>query len=190
MPTGATPVSVVNAAIELTGTQQFITSLTDGSTAANAAAVVYPVVVQLLLRQLDPDFARVTGVLAPVVGATYQPFSVVYTYPSDCLRMRQITPPASGTGALADPFDPLPISWQVAYAVGGGGSKIIATNQQDATGTYTTANTTEAMWDSAFLDAVTRRLGNPLAMAIAGRPDYARELLEQSERYAGTRRVM
>jgi hypothetical protein len=29
-----------------------------------------------------------------------------------------------------------------------------------------------------------RRLANPLAMALAGRPDFARELLQESQQYA------
>lgn len=183
-----TAAGIVNAALELIDAQVQITSLTDGSVEANAAQVVYQPCVLLLLRQTDPDFARTTAVLTVGSGSpgywTYE-----YLYPADCVRARQVRPPKSGTGALVDPFDPLPVRAEIAYDPKGGGAttpaKVILTNQQNAWLTYTTSLVTEAMFDAAFVEALTRRLGNPLAMAIAGRPDFARELLEESERYAG-----
>jgi uncharacterized protein with ATP-grasp and redox domains len=61
--------------------------------------------------------------------------------------------------------------------------KIIATDLANALAVYTTSNVTEDQWDSVFLQSVIRQLANPLAMAVAGRPDYARELLEEAARY-------
>ena len=82
-----TSTTVVNMALELIGTQTQITSLTDGSAEANAASVVYAPVVQLMLRELDPDFARRTAALA-LSGAAVPviPWAYDYTYPADCVR--------------------------------------------------------------------------------------------------------
>ncbi len=62
--------------------------------------------------------------------------------------------------------------------------KLILTNQTVALAMYTSNLATEAMFDSAFAEAVSRRLGNAVAMALAGRPDFARELLQEAESYS------
>ncbi len=49
---------------------------------------------------------------------------------------------------------------------------------------YTSNLATEAMFDSAFAEAVSRRLGNAVSMALAGRPDFAKELLQEAEQYS------
>lgn len=185
-----TPASIVNEALTFIDSQAFITNLTDGSVEANAAAVVYQPTMYLLMREMDPDFARTTAVLALAATASpLPPFQYEYLYPTDCLRARQVAPPPSGLGALVDPYDPQPIPSEVAYDPNAQGAavpaKVILTNQQNAWLSYTTSNATEADMDPAFVEAFARRLANPLAMAIAGRPDFAKEVLEQSERYAG-----
>ena len=62
--------------------------------------------------------------------------------------------------------------------------KVVLTNQQGALIVYTSNGPPETVWDPDFAEAMARRLASPFAMAIAGRPDFARELLEKSERYS------
>lgn len=188
MPTGLTSTIVVNAALEQIAAQTQITSLADGSAAAKAANVVYVPTVELMLRELDPDFARFTAPLtlsaaiAPVVPWAYE-----YLYPSDMLRLRQVRPPGSGTGSLSDPNDPVPIRANVAFdTISAVVTKVILTNQVNALAVYTSSQITEAAWDSVFADAVIRRLANPLAMAASGRPDFAEKILMQSAMMAQT----
>lgn len=182
----ATQIQIVNAALVLINSQSQITALNDGSTEANAANAVYATVVQLLLRQMDPDFARKGGILVLNPNQTQTsatPFAFVYTYPADCLRVRQVAP---AIGAY-DVNDPQPVRAAIAFdpLTMGGPAKVILSNQPSALAIYTTSLVTEAQFDPGFTEAVIRRLASPLAMAIAGRPDFARELLEESERYAG-----
>jgi len=177
MPVGLTQATVVNAALQQIAAQTRITSLADGSPAANQAQVVYAPTVNLLLRELDPDFARLTAALTTFAGTPPLGWQYMYTYPADCLRLRQVAPPATGPGALVDPFDPQPIRYNVAQS---GTQEIIATNQQNAVAVYTTSTVTEDDWDAIFADAVIRRLANPLGMAASGRPDWAKELLQQA----------
>lgn len=185
---------VVNAALEQIAAQQQITSLTDGSPAAVSAGIVYAPTVQLMLRELDPDFARFTAALSVAVSPSQvPPWAFEYVYPADCVRLRNVRPPASGPGSLSDPNNPVPIRANVAFDLIPTGSppaptatKVILTNQQNALAVYTTSSVTEAQWDAAFTDTVIRRLANPLAMALSGRPDFAREILEQSARMAAT----
>ena len=178
----------MNAALEQIASQTRITSLTDGSPVANQAAVVYQPTVELMLRELDPDFARYTFALALSAAVTpVPPWAYEYLYPDDCLRLRQVRPPASGPGSAADPNDPQPIRANVAFdIIAAVSTKVILTEQQNALAVYTTSLVTEAAWDSVFADAVIRRLANPLAMAVSGRPDFAKEILMQSAQMAKT----
>jgi hypothetical protein len=59
-------------------------------------------------------------------------------------------------------------------------TQVILTNQVNALAVYTSNLITEAQWDSVFQDAMVRRLGNVFAMALGGRPDFARTILEES----------
>lgn len=183
-----TAAQVVNNALELIAAQNQITSLVDGSPAANAANVVYVPTVQLMMRELDPDFSRYTKALALSGAPTpVPPWAFEYVYPADCIRLRQVRPPSSGTGSLADPNNPQPVRSNVAFdIIGGNPTKVVLTNQVNALAVYTTSAVSEGMWDAAFADAVIRRLANPLAMALSGRPDFARELLEEAARVAAT----
>jgi hypothetical protein len=183
-----TSAQIVNSALEQIAAQTVITSLTDGSPAADAASIVYTPTLQLLLRELDPDFARYTVPLEIAVSPpSYPPWTYEYGYPADMLRLRQVRPPASGTGALADPNDPQPIRANVAFdVIASVNTKVILTNQQNALAVYTTSLVTEAMFDAVFVDAFIRRLANPLAMGLSGRPDFAKTILEQSAMMAQT----
>lgn len=183
-----TSAQVVNASLQQIASQVRIGSLSDTSAAAQAANVVYAAVVQLILRELDPDFARLTASLSLAAGATPPPpWAYEYTYPADCVRVRQVRPPASGAGSLADPYDPVPVLANVAFDTPSSTpTKVILTNQQGALAVYTTLSVTEPMWDSGFSDAVVRRLANPLAMALSGRPDFARNILEESAAMVAT----
>lgn len=188
MPTGLTAAQVCNSALEQIASQTTITSLTDGSPAADAAQVVYVPTVELMLRELDPDFARFTAALALSGAVTpVVPWAYEYLYPADCVRLRQVRPPGSGTGSLADPYDPQPIRANVAFdIIATVSTKVILTNQVNALAVYTSSTVAEAQWDSVFTDAVVRRLANPLAMALSGRPDFAEKILMQSAQMAAT----
>lgn len=185
---GTTTVAVVNYALELSATQAYITALTDGSPEANAAQIIYAPVVQLLMRELDPDFARFTAPLALSAAVTpIPPWAFEYLYPANCVRLRQVRPPGSGTGSLSDPNDPQPVRANVSFdVIATVPTKVILSNQVNALAVYTSSAVTEAQWDSAFAEAVSRRLANPLAMALSGRPDFAKEVLQQSGMVAGT----
>jgi len=178
MPTST---DVVNRALELLGVQVQITALNDGSVAGNAAQVIYAPAVNLLLRRLDPAFARRTDVLSAAGGTIPPPWTHEYTYPADCLRLRQLRPQAGSYNVN----DPQPVRGALAFD-NGLAAKVIVSNQANASAVYTSSTPNENQWDSAFIEAVARLISNPLAMALAGRPDFARELLAEAEQYANT----
>lgn len=170
-----TSVDIINHALELVAAQTTITALSDGTPEGNAAGIIYAPTVQMLLRQLDPDFARTTAALTPLSFSLFQ-WPNAYEYPADCMRMRQLSPVAW------NPFDPQPLRFSVQCTVEGTEKFIFAT-ASGLLGIYTTSLVTENQWDSSFEEAVVRQLANPLAMAIAGRPDFAREILDEAMRY-------
>lgn len=175
-----TAVDVVNRSLQFIGAQTTITNLHDGSPAATAANLIYYQTVYMMMRQLDPDFARRSGVILHPTGAVPPPgWTQEYTYPVDALRIRGLMP------ATWDQFDPLPVRFNVGATVPQPGvfRKVIWANQADALATYTTDDVLEDEWDNLFAEAVARQLANPLSMALAGRPDFAKEILEQAARY-------
>ena len=196
MPAGLTSTIVVNEALQQIASQTQITSLADGSPSARYASVIYAPTVQLMLRELDPAFARFTVALAAPIGLVtpVPPWAYEYAYPSDCVRARQVRPPLPPTtGSLADSNDPVPVRANVAFDQPTNittAGKVILTNQQNALLVYTTLTVTEVQWDAAFTDAVVRRLANPLAMALSGRPDFAKNILMESAQMAATCEVI
>lgn len=177
-----TQVAVVNYALELVATQSRITAINDGSAEANAAAVVYAPIVQLLLRELNPDFARTTNTLSLSAAVTpMPPWAYEYLYPSDCVWLRQIRPAVGSYNVN----DPQPVRSAVAFdVISAVNTKVILANLASAQAVYTSSTPTEAQWDASFAEAVSRRLANPLAMALSGRPDFAKEILQEAEAMA------
>lgn len=188
MPTSA---DVVNRALEMTGEQVTISGTYpafDGSVAGNAAGVLYGPAVELLLRRLDPEFARSIAALAAQANGTLVAltrWTYEYTYPTSALRLRQLRPPP----ASYDLNNPLPVRGAVMFdpLSAGAPAKVVMTNQVGAIAMFTSAAAGvghETLWDSVFQEAVARLLSNPMAMALAGRPDFARELLDEAQQFA------
>lgn len=177
MTTGSTDLSICNRAIEecigrytMTGTAPNF----DNSTAAQACALLYQPAWQMLLREQDTEFSRLTATLAPGGAATY-PWSNAYLYPSDCLKIRSVVP------ATWDANDPQQVRWsEQSQIISSTATRIILTDVPSAVLVYTTSNLTPAVWDSNFEEAVVRFLASQLALGLAGRPDLSRTLLGQS----------
>lgn len=179
---------IVNTALQLIAAQSRITALNDGTAAANAASVIYAPTVYLMMREIEPAFARFTAPLALSAAVTpVVPWGFEYLYPVDMVRLRQVRPAAGSY----DVNDPQPVRANVAFdIIASVNTKVILTNQVNALAVYTSATVPEVQWDAVFCDALSRRLANPLAMALSGRPDFAREILEQSARVAATAEVV
>jgi hypothetical protein len=184
------PADIFNQALEFSGNQAFVTytgpaggggTWAGDGTSALAAPVLYQPTWQMVARQLDPDFARLTVALTPITNGNLPPgWAFEYAYPSDCLRLRCLAPPAGSY----DIYDPQLILGNVALdEIASTPTKVIFSNQVNALAVYTSSNLTENDWDPMFTMAVVRQLANPLSMALEGRPDYARELLSQALQY-------
>lgn len=173
-----TSADIVNQALEFINSQARITALTDNSVEAIAAQVLYVPTVNLVLRQSDPEFAKRTAILVAVSDAVPSPWPFGYVYPADCVRLRQLMPSPSYIAANTN--DPLAVNWTVAADNTTITNKVIYGNVGGAQAVYTSNAVTENQWDSMFTRAVVEALASPLAMAIAGRPDFAKALMEQA----------
>jgi hypothetical protein len=175
MTAGATPASVVNQSLAQISAQYTLSGTLpdfDGSAAGLAAGILYAPAVVLLLRQQDYEFSRndvaltVAGISAPY------PWSDVYLYPSDCLKIRQVKP------AVWNQNDPFPTRWtEMEQMISGVQTRVIACDVSGAVLTYTTSAVTESEWDSIFQEAFVRLLGSELAAALGGRFDLSEKML-------------
>lgn len=178
MTVGSTPASMVNRALQEIAAQATVTGVPpvfDNSAAGLAAGILYPGAITLLLRQQDYEFARRDVNLTLQADHGY-PWAYAYTYPADCLKVRQVAP------ATWDQNDPQAVRWEVMELDGG---KIIACNVPTAVLTYTTSGVTEAQFDSVFEETLVRYLASELVMSLGGRPDFSEKMLEHSGMLVG-----
>lgn len=168
-----TSADVVNEAIYMMGDK--VSRVTgdsptfDQSTAGIAAQILYVPTVEAVARAYEWDFARrrvsltVSGNAAPFpMGYAFE-----YLYPTNGIEVWQILLP------VVDPYDPLPINWNVGNTLVGDPqtqTKVIWTDVEDAVAIYNN-NPSPGLWDAGFNDAVVRRLSSLFAMALAGRPN-------------------
>ena len=175
---GTTSTTIVNRALQEIGQQVQVTGVNptfDGTTAGNYAGLLYTPAVNFLLRQQDWEFAfnQEGLVSAGVPGLPQWPY--VYVYPLDCVRVRQIYP------ATWNALDPQAVRWSFGVGVAGGQeTRLIYCNVPGADIAYTTSTVTETIFDAIFEEGLVRYLGSAMAMALAGRPDYAKQMLEWS----------
>ncbi len=175
-----TPTDVVNQALQMIGNNAPPVTGSypnfDSSAAGSAAALLYGPVVQTVGRQHGWDFSRNSTVLTATGNVPLAPYKYEYYYPPMGVEVRQVMPQA-----LVDPFNPLPLRWAVCNnIVGGTPQKVIQTNQASAQAVFSNQPPVCA-WDPLFREAVVRLLASEMAMAIAGRPDTARDALQSGQ---------
>lgn len=173
----ATSNDVANQALQLMGNNE--TPVTgqypnfDSSPAGQALQRLYGPCVATVGREFEWDFARSTKALTLSGNTAPFPWAYEYIYPSDCIELWQVMPPA-----LTDANNPLPINWVVANAVvSAQQTRVIQTNLAAALAVYNNYPN-ENTWDALFREAVVRLLSSELANAIASRPDTSMQLLQ------------
>ena len=174
MPTTAT--DIVNQALQLVGDNMPLVQgnapTFDNSTAGQAAQRLYAPAVATVGRLFEWDMARRTVALTESGVAPF-PWTYQYLYPTNGLEVWQVMP-----ASLADPNNPLPTTWVVANAiVSAAERKVILTDVPNAVITYNN-NPGPDVWDAGFREAVVRLLASEFAMAVAGRPETSKNLLE------------
>lgn len=179
-----TPADIVNRATQFIGGYNNQGPVTgsppnfDGSPIGLAAGTLYAGVVQTVGRQFGYDFSRNTAALVLSGNAAPFPWAFEYLYPTNGIQVRTLLP-----ASLADPFDPVPINFDVAnVSVGAAPTKVIHSNEPSAAATFTN-QPPETLWDALFTEQVVRLLAEELALAIPGRPDTSRDLLTEAQAF-------
>lgn len=172
-----TSTDIANQAIQLIGDNQpDVTGLYpnfDTSPAGKALNRLYGPAVQTVGRQHGWDFARNTVSLTLSGNVAPAPWAFEYLYPSNGVEIWELLP-----ATITDANNPLPYNWVVANTlVTAVQTKVIQTDLASAKAIYNN-NPNENTWDALFREAVVRLLASELAMALAGRPDSAQQLLE------------
>ena len=188
MPTGLTSTQVVNRAIFQIGDDQppITGSYPNFDTSAGiACAQLYLSVVQTVARTFGWDFSRNVAALVESGNAPPPNWAYEYLYPTNGIEVRQLMP-----NAIADSNNPAPQQWTVANVlVAAVPTKIIWTNLANALGIIT-GQPPEGLWDAGFTEAVVDLLAAELALAIGGRQDTSKMMLDKAgdfERMAETR---
>lgn len=181
-------VDVVNIALHTIGEQTTVQSIdpSDGSPAANAAAILYQPKINALFRAAPWGFATKQTFLTLLRWVSLdgelsddpppQPWLYEYAYPSDCIRGRYILPnfrPTSSSGIPLTTFsntnfnqlrnwqgEPLP--WKIGLDLAVDGEediKVLFCNTPQAQLVYTKQVDDPNLWDAQFLNAAATYLG-------------------------------
>jgi len=147
----------------------------DTTASGIAAKYLYGPCVAFVARQFEWDFSRA---YAPLVESGNTPpdnWDFEYIYPASAVQVWQVKPPV-----LADENDPLPTTWARGNAqVSGVQTSVIWTDVEDAVAVFNN-NPTPLVWDPGFRQAVVRLLASEFAIALGGRPDTSKVLLDSS----------
>jgi hypothetical protein len=179
---GATSNDIANQAIQMLGDNTpEVTGFApnfDQSAAGIALQKLYYPCVQTVVKQFGWEFARSNAELSLSGNAAPFGWSYEYIYPSSAVEVLQVLPPS-----IADVNNPLPIDWAVGNSqVSSAQTKVIWSNQVSASAVINNAPI-ESTWDALFREAVVRLLASELAIAIAGKPDTAEQLLQSGSAF-------
>ena len=169
-----TSLDLCKRALAEIGTRTTISALNDGSPEANYCTLLYEPLRDFLLREGDYDFAMKDALLT-VVSPGSLPWAHGYTYPDDCLRIRQLI---SGTYVA---LDPQPVEWNV---VNVGGVRQIYTKVAASIILYTFAPA-ETVFDPIFQESLVRLLSSGLAFALENRIEASDKTLREAISFAG-----
>lgn len=192
----ASQVDITNRALLSIGAKAQVSSVnpSDGSTEADAAAVLFTPTFEALARSARWNCLRkqiTLSLLAAAKGTPENPngtslplpptpWLYSYAYPADCLAMRSLVPsfPAALGGAPQTSYGNsagtcLPgggqIPFAVAYAQDAGGNpiQVVLTNQSQAQAIYTVNQPNPVIWDSQFQAAMVASLAAYFVPALS-----------------------
>lgn len=172
--------AVVNEALQMMGgnNQKLVTGSAptfDSTAQGIAASYLYDPCVKFVGREWEWDFARAYMDLEESGNTPPDGWGFEYLYPTAAVQIWQVKPPT-----LTDPNDPLPTTWDRGNAqVGGVQKAVIWTDIEDAVAVFNN-NPTPLVWDPGFRQAVVRLLSSEFAIALGGRPDTSKVLLDSA----------
>lgn len=214
----ASQVSIVNRALLSIGAEAQVDSInpSDGSTEADAAAVLFAPTFEALGRTAHWNCLRKQATLSLVAAAQGTPenpngttlpipptpWLYQYAYPSDCLNLRFIVPslPSNGINGIplttfnnAAPIN-LPmqaIPFVVSYGTDNNNNPLlfILTSQSQAQAVYTVNQPNPIIWDSMFQQAMVSSLAAFFVPALSLNAPLMDRAIAQAERLISSARV-
>ncbi len=166
----ASIVQICNLALSRLGTRATIASLDESSTEARLCKATYADCRDTLLRDFDWNFARRVETLALRVEAPPSGWTYTYSVPNKCARFRGIWSGPRPTGA--------PVDWAIGSVADSNGNDAVAifTNQSAAEGCYTRVVESSELFSAGFVQALSWRLAETIALPITSKDSMA-ELL-------------
>ena len=157
---------LVNQALNQIGWTRPIGDMYEGSAVARIALSYYGQTRDELLAAREWPFAYREVVLAAVTGETaLSPWLYEYTYPTDCLRVRQVRPGALTGTARSN--DPQPVLFRVFNEQRTSPPRIaILTDQASAILVYQGQVIDPATWTPEFIRALVGSLAKKLAFGL------------------------
>ena len=173
-----TNIDLTNRALAQIGSRSQIASMTDGSTEALYANLLYDGLRDFMLRQGDFDWSM-QEIGAHLADASEAPQNVIpwvytYDYPASCIKVRQLIPETFNV------FDPKSLVWNI---LSNGTKRFIVTLDQISVILYTVAPP-EDLWDSLFTESFVRLLGSSLHFALQNRVEASKEKLQEALEFA------
>lgn len=207
-------ISICNRSLLGIGSQSQISSLTEGSTQADACATLFTPTFESLARTAYWNCLRKQATLSLIAaaigtpenlqGATLPlpptPWLYAYQLPSDSLMARYVVPsiPASGSNPISPAYILAPIwipqqqiPFQVAYATDASNNpiQVILTNLRQAQLVYTVNQPNPQIWDSEFQAGMVASLGAFLAPALSLNMSLAQMQIGLAEKIIAAARV-
>lgn len=210
----ATIISISNRALLSIGARAQISSLTEGSTEADAISVLFTPTFENLARTAYWNCLRKQATLSLIwaaagtpenVNGTTLPFPPTpwcygYQLPSDCLHARAIIPSCPIPAGLNTVGFPSPvmipgqgqIPFEIAYGVDASNNPItvVLTNQSQSQLMYTVNQQNPAVWDSAFQQAMVSALAAYLVPALSLNLPLMNSSIATAERIIAQARAM
>lgn len=182
-------VDIANRAILAVGARGQIAQIREQSNEARYVRAFYQSTLDALLRSAHWNFARKFAYLsqlksvAAIATAAWDPATqppppwlYEYAYPSDCLKLRYITPRAGdGTVLPVFPRQPQRFLEAIDQHIVGGAAKVLLSNQAQAIGCYTVRVDNPDLWDAQFVVAFENALGARLCIPLSGDKKMADE---------------
>jgi hypothetical protein len=157
-------VDIVNKALIYLGISEGISSMSESTTKAQAATLIYDSTLNEVLREHAWGFANVIETLAQISDEmpTGGGWEYLYAYPSKCVQVRKVHEET----ALTDP-DGVEFEEMLSPTTG---TRAIAANISPAYARYTYQVTDPNGFDPKFIEAFSLKLATILAPTLTGTP--------------------
>lgn len=191
-------VDLCNLALLRMGTRSQITSLTDGSTEANACALVYPLTLNSLIANpqsqaypnYDWQWCRIVGALTTNTTVGNPRWKYEYSLPADCVTVHEAINPAIPQQAWP-PQNRLFLGetpYQEGMSLNGGAVPIpvLWSDASPLSVSYASNAIAIGNWPPAFLEAFVCHLAARLAITLTGSPELAQIMAAQASQMTAT----